>query len=72
MVSTQHDDFILPLEDTPAAQKRADEEMLEVIRKDVAEVLLPRVIAKLPKEIQDLFDDKLILHVNPTGPSHSK
>ncbi|MDE6246562.1 MAG: methionine adenosyltransferase [Muribaculaceae bacterium] len=67
VVSTQHDDFILPLEDTPAAQKRADEEMLEVIRKDVAEVLLPRVIAKLPKEIQDLFDDKLILHVNPTG-----
>lgn len=67
VVSTQHDDFILPLEDTKEAQARADEEMLEVIRKDVEEVLLPRVIAKLPEEIRNLFDDKLILHVNPTG-----
>ena len=41
--------------------------MLEQIRKDVEEVLLPRVKAKLPVEIQNLFDDRLILHVNPTG-----
>jgi S-adenosylmethionine synthetase len=29
--------------------------------------LLPRVIYKLPPEVQKLFDDGLILHVNPTG-----
>lgn len=67
VISTQHDDFIQPLEDTPEAQAIADQKMLEQIRKDVEEVLLPRVKAKLSPEIQDLFDEKLILHVNPTG-----
>lgn len=67
VISTQHDEFVEPLEDTPDARRAADEQMLEQIRKDVEEVLLPRVKAKLPVEIQNLFDDKLILHVNPTG-----
>lgn len=67
VISTQHDEFVEPLEDTPEARRAADEQMLEQIRKDVEEVLLPRVKAKLPVEIQNLFDDKLILHVNPTG-----
>lgn len=67
VVSTQHDDFIQPLEDTPEAQQRADQEMLEQIRKDVREVLIPRLIASLPEKLQRLFDDRLILHVNPTG-----
>ncbi len=67
VVSTQHDDFVAPMADTPEAQASADNEMLAQIRKDVKEVLLPRVIASLPEEQQKLFDDKLILHVNPTG-----
>lgn len=67
VISTQHDDFVTPLDDTKEARLSADEEMLSIIRKDVAEVLIPRVYAKLPKHIQDLFDDDLILHVNPTG-----
>lgn len=41
--------------------------MLAVIRRDVEQVLLPRVKAKLPAELQALFDDGLTLHVNPTG-----
>lgn len=67
VVSTQHDEFVQPLEQTEAAIRQADKEMLETIRKDVTEVLLPRVIAKLPADIQRLFDDKLTVHVNPTG-----
>ncbi|WP_301205144.1 methionine adenosyltransferase [uncultured Duncaniella sp.] len=67
VISTQHDEFIAPLEDTREARVKADSMMLEQIRKDVEEVLIPRVKAKLPVEIQNLFDDKLILHVNPTG-----
>lgn len=67
VVSTQHDEFITPLDSTPQAEERADEEMLATIRRDVEEVLLPRVKAKLPEEIRALFDDKLVLHVNPTG-----
>lgn len=67
VVSTQHDEFVAPLADTALAQAKADEEMLSQIRKDVEEILLPRVKSKLPAKIQALFDDKLILHVNPTG-----
>ena len=67
VVSTQHDDFVQPLDDTKEAQAAADAQMLEQIRKDVEEVLLPRVKAKLSPEIQGLFDENLILHVNPTG-----
>ena len=67
VISTQHDEFVEPMNDTPAAAESADREMLAQIEKDVREVLLPRVIAKLPDEIKRLFDDKLILHVNPTG-----
>ena len=67
VVSTQHDDFITPLDDSASASEKADSMMLEQIRKDVEEVLLPRVIAKLPENLQSLFDENLILHVNPTG-----
>ena len=67
VVSTQHDDFIQPLDSTDEAQRKADLEMLAVIHRDVEQVLLPRVKAKLPVELQTLFDDGLTLHVNPTG-----
>ncbi len=68
VVSTQHDDFVEPMDDSEAARKSADEEMLEIIRRDVKEVLLPRVKAKLSPEQQALLDiDNIILHVNPTG-----
>lgn len=67
VVSTQHDDFILPLDNTKEAQDRADEEMLATIRRDVEQVLIPRLKASLPEELQALFDENLILHVNPTG-----
>ncbi|MDE6577160.1 MAG: methionine adenosyltransferase [Muribaculaceae bacterium] len=67
VVSTQHDEFIPPLDATRQAQVRADQEMLARIRKDVEEVLLPRVKAKLPEEIRNLFSKDLKLHVNPTG-----
>lgn len=67
VVSTQHDDFVTPSDGSEEARKKADEEMLGIIRRDVENVLLPRLKASLPDEIQELFDDKLTLHVNPTG-----
>ena len=67
VVSTQHDDFIAPANDTEEAQLAADAEMLAKIRSDVETILLPRVVAAQPDSIKALFDDKLILHVNPTG-----
>ncbi len=67
VVSTQHDDFIPALDSTEEAQRQADREMLTVIREDVLNVLLPRVMSKLPENIRALFDDSIIVHVNPTG-----
>ncbi len=55
VVSTQHDDF------APEA------EMLATIKRDVQEVLIPRVISKLPKRVQEMFRGNYKLHVNPTG-----
>lgn len=55
VVSTQHDDF-----DTEA-------NMQSVIKKDVQNILIPRVVAKLPERVQKLFKNDYILHVNPTG-----
>ena len=55
VVSTQHDDF------------GADEEMLAKIRKDIVEILIPRVVAQLPAELQELFNSDIKYHINPTG-----
>ncbi len=67
VISTQHDDFIAPADDSKEAQNKADNEMLAIIRHDVETILLPRVLTKLSDDTRALFDDKLILHVNPTG-----
>ena len=67
VISTQHDEFIAPTDNTPEAQAQADRKMLDRIADDVRRTLLPRVIANLPERVQRLFDDRLILHVNPTG-----
>tara|TARA_B100001059_G_scaffold235838_1_gene283195 strand:+ start:464 stop:1717 length:1254 start_codon:yes stop_codon:yes gene_type:complete len=55
VLSTQHDDF------------SGEAEMLEKIKKDVVEILIPRVKALLPAETRALFTDDIIYHVNPTG-----
>ena len=41
--------------------------MLAKIKKDIIEILIPRVKKQLPKKIQNLFDDKIKYHINPTG-----
>ena len=55
VLSTQHDDF-----DT-------EKKMLAKIKDDVINILVPRVMKKLPKHIKALFNDKIKYHVNPTG-----
>ncbi len=56
VLSTQHDEF-----------DNDDERMLNKIRTDMREILIPQVVSKLPERIQALFDHTFILHVNPTG-----
>ena len=55
VVSTQHDDF------APEA------EMLAKIKKDIIEIVIPRVKAKLKPALQALFNDAITYHINPTG-----
>ncbi|WP_439482967.1 methionine adenosyltransferase [Cyclobacterium plantarum] len=55
VVSTQHDDFA------------AESQMLEKIKKDIIEILIPRVKAQLPPSIQKLFTEEITYHINPTG-----
>ncbi len=64
VVSTQHDDFVQP--SATKSQEEADEEMLAVIRKDVRDILIPRVKA-LDNQFEQLIKDDFVLHVNPTG-----
>jgi S-adenosylmethionine synthetase len=54
VISTQHDDF------------DSEKKMLDKIRKDIIELLIPRVMKKYPK-YKHLFNDKIKYHINPTG-----
>ncbi|QIG89826.1 methionine adenosyltransferase [Chryseobacterium sp. POL2] len=55
VVSTQHDDF------------GSEEAMLAKIKKDIIEILIPKVRETQKPEIQALFNDKIKYHINPTG-----
>ncbi len=65
VISTQHDEFILPTDGM--TQDEADRRMVETITNDVRNVLIPRVKAKLSARVAAMIDDDVILHVNPTG-----
>jgi len=67
VISTQHDEFVRAKEASPEAQLEADAQMVDQIRWDIINILLPRVKRQLPERAQALFDEDLILHVNPTG-----
>ena len=65
VVSTQHDDMVNPVNGEPTASN--DEEMLNIIRQDVKDILIPRVKALDPQFAQLIVDGEYVLHVNPTG-----
>ncbi len=56
VVSTQHDDF-----------DEDDKRMLDKIKKDIKEILIPRVKDQLPKYVGELFNADITYHINPTG-----
>ena len=62
VVSTQHDDFVKRADGTDD-----DEAMLSQIRKDVVEILIPRVKSQLGDKVLKLFNDEIKYFVNPTG-----
>ena len=56
VISTQHDEF-----------DQDDEKMLNKIKQDMLHILIPRVKAQLPEYVQELFNDNIVYHINPTG-----
>jgi len=67
VISTQHDEFVLPKIQSHSAEKAAEKAMQKVIKDDILKVLIPRVKKDLPVRVQKLFKDDLKLMVNPTG-----
>ncbi|MBL7812710.1 MAG: methionine adenosyltransferase [Bacteroidetes bacterium] len=67
VISTQHDDWVKPKSGKAADVKKADDEMLSGISKDMKTILIPRILKKLPKRIQKLFGSDIKYHINPTG-----
>lgn len=67
VISTQHDDFIKPADESAEAQEKADNEMLTKIRTDVEKILIPRLKKRLPASLRKLFGADMKLFVNPTG-----
>lgn len=69
VVSTQHDEFIeAPEGATAEEQLKIDQQMLDRIREDVINVLIPRVKAEISnKDVLALFNDDIKYFVNPTG-----
>ena len=68
VVSTQHDEFILP--SATLTEKEAEQQMQQQIREDVRTILIPRVKARLERandKLAELIGEEYILHVNPTG-----
>jgi S-adenosylmethionine synthetase len=55
VISTQHDDFA------------KDAKMLQQIKDDVINIVVPRIKKQLPKRVQKLFGKDIKYHVNPTG-----
>ena len=67
VVSTQHDEFILPEGKNHKAELVAEKAMQQKIKEDLEKYLLPRVVKSLPARVQKLFKTDYRLMVNPTG-----
>ena len=69
VISTQHDEFEVPRDNSPEEQLEADKRMQSRIYSDIITILIPRVKAQYKgrKDIHKLFEGDITYHVNPTG-----
>ena len=67
VVSTQHDEFILPKNKSHKAELVAEKAMQDKITDDLKKIVFPRIKKTLPSRIQKLFKSDYKLMVNPTG-----
>lgn len=64
VLSTQHDEFVQ--RDAHTNKVEAEKAMQDQIRKDVIEILIPRLLQKYP-QYEQYFHDAITYHINPTG-----
>lgn len=67
VVSTQHDEFVLPKNNSEEAKVRAQKAMQAQISEDIINIILPRVRKNLKPSLRKLFNDHIKYHINPTG-----
>src|SRR6187549_356402 len=67
VVSTQHDEFVMPKSNTPVEKLRAQKAMQAQIKEDVISIVLERVKKKLKPSLRKLFTEHITYHINPTG-----
>lgn len=66
VISTQHDEFVLPANNNSQEITAAEKQMLATIENDVKTILIPRVIQNNP-HYAPFFHDNITYHINPTG-----
>lgn len=64
VISTQHDEFVMAK--TEGEKEKAEKKMQDKIRKDIIDILIPRVMKKYP-EYKHFFNKDINYHINPTG-----
>lgn len=69
VISTQHDEFITPADNSAQAIKKAEQAMQSKIKEDILTILIPRIkkLYEQKPDIIKLFNDAIIYHINPTG-----
>ncbi|MCX6332805.1 MAG: methionine adenosyltransferase [Bacteroidia bacterium] len=67
VISTQHDEFVLPKSKSAVSEKAAEKAMQKQIHDDLVKFLFPKVKKSLPLRIQKLIKSDTRLLVNPTG-----
>jgi len=67
VISTQHDEFEIAKSDKVGDVQKAEKAMLQKIREDIIEILIPRVMKRVQPSLRKLFNDKITYHINPTG-----
>lgn len=68
VISTQHDEFVIPADGSEEAQAQADSAMLSHISNDVRDILIPRLVSRIKEpSIKAMFNDSVKYFINPTG-----
>ena len=67
VISTQHDEFVLPADASSTEKRLAEQEMINKIKEDVIKYLYPRAKKQLPNKYKRYLNSDVRLLVNPTG-----